>query len=166
MFPTLGAQQRVSPCTWMMVLMSAKREKNKSHMSRAKMSSMRKQDSKDIASDSVELCETDVCCLHIRLVGTKIRLLKMSKIPPDVDVESSTSPAKSESCNSTCLQCSAVFFSHMTILLECTRVVCVRNHTSQAYVTGLPSISFLFVPICSQTINLGSFRCPRDCWFT
>ena len=58
---------------------------------------MRKPASREIISASVELCATEVCLLHIRLIGTNVRLPKMQRIPPDVDFESSRSPAKSES---------------------------------------------------------------------
>ena len=56
-------------------------------------------------SASVELCETEVCFLHIQLTGTNVRLPKMHKTPPDVDFESSRSPAKSESWNNPSLHC-------------------------------------------------------------
>ena len=59
--------------------------------------SMRKPASREITSASVELCETDICFLHIQLIGTSVQLPKMHKSPPDVDFESSRSPAKSES---------------------------------------------------------------------
>ena len=58
---------------------------------------MRKPASREITSTSVELCETEVRFLHIQLVGTDVRLPEMQRIPPDVDFESSRSPAKSES---------------------------------------------------------------------
>ena len=48
----------------------------RSHRSRAEMPSMRKPASKDMTSDSVELCGTAACFLHVQLVGTKVRLLK------------------------------------------------------------------------------------------
>ena len=47
--------------------------------------------------------------MHIELIGTNVWLPKMQRIPPDVDFESSRSPAKSESWNNTNLQCCAVF---------------------------------------------------------
>ena len=53
--------------------------------------------SNEMISDSVELFETEVCFLHIQLIGTNVRLPKMYNVPPDVDFESSRSPAKSES---------------------------------------------------------------------
>ena len=34
-------------------------------------------------SDSVELCETEVCFLPIQLIGTNV---KMHNVPPDVDL--------------------------------------------------------------------------------
>ena len=59
---------------------------------------MPKPASKDLTSDSVELCETVVRFLHIQLVGTNgSTFTKNIKMSPDVDLESSRSPAKSES---------------------------------------------------------------------
>ena len=58
---------------------------------------MRKPASREISSASVELCETDVCCLHIQRIGTNVLLPKMHKSLPDVDLESPRSPAESES---------------------------------------------------------------------
>ena len=65
--------------------------------------------SKEMISDSVELCVTEVCFLHIQLIGTNVWLPKMHNVPPDVDFESSRSPAKSESWYSPNLHCFAVF---------------------------------------------------------
>ena len=72
---------------------------------------MRKPASREITSASVELCETEVCSLHIQLVRTNVRLLKMHKSPAEVDFESSRSPAKSESSNNPNLHCCAVFLT-------------------------------------------------------
>ena len=58
---------------------------------------MRKPASREMISASVELCETEVCFLHVQLFGTNVRLPKMHRIPPDVDFESSRSPACSVS---------------------------------------------------------------------
>ena len=77
--------------------------------SRAGIPSMREPASREITSASVELCDTDVCFLHIQLVGTNVWLPKMHRIPPDVDFESSRSPAKSMSWNSPRMHCCAVF---------------------------------------------------------
>ena len=60
-------------------------------------------------SDSVKLCETEVCFLHIQLIGTNVSLPKTHNFPPDVDYETSRSPAKSESSNNPSLHCLAVF---------------------------------------------------------
>ena len=51
----------------------------KLHESIAVVQSMRKPDCEDITSDSVELCETADCFLHIQHIGTKIRLPTRSK---------------------------------------------------------------------------------------
>ena len=69
----------------------------KSQRVRTEIPSMRKPASREMISVSVELCETAVCFLHIQLVGTNVGLPKMHKTLPDVDFESSRSPAKSES---------------------------------------------------------------------
>ena len=82
---------------------------NKSQKSRAGIPSMRDPASREIISASVEPCETDVCFLHIQLFGTNVWLPSMHKSPPDVDFESSKSPAKSESWNSPNLHCRALF---------------------------------------------------------
>ena len=58
---------------------------------------MRTPASREITSASVEMCETEVCFLHIQLVGTFVRLPKIHRIQPDLDFESSRSSAKSES---------------------------------------------------------------------
>ena len=93
---------------------------------------MRKPASKHITSDSVELCETAVCFLHIHLMGTKVRHLKMHEIPPEVDLGSSRSPGVLKQSQS------ALFgsVSHIAILPDITRVVNVRRQTSQASVTS------------------------------
>ena len=75
--------------------------------------------SKEMISDSDELCETEVCFLHIQLIGTNVWLPKTHNVPPDVDFESSRSPAKSESWNSPSLHCLAVFS---------TRQYCLYSH--------------------------------------
>ena len=49
------------------------------------------------------------CFLHIQLIGTNVWLPKMHNVHPEVDFESSRSPAKSESWNSPNLHCFAVF---------------------------------------------------------
>ena len=76
-----------------------------SQRSSAGQPSIRKPASSDMISDSVELWDTDVCFLHIQLIGTNVRLPKMHKTPLDVDFESSRSPAKSESWNNPNRQC-------------------------------------------------------------
>ena len=57
--------------------------------SRAAIPSMRKPASREKNSASVELCETDVCFLHIQLMGSSVWLPNMYKIHPEVDFESS-----------------------------------------------------------------------------
>ena len=84
-------------------------ETSRSHSSRAGKPSILSPVSREMISDSVELCETAVCFLHIQLIGTNVWLPKMHKVPPEVDFESSRPPAESESWNSPSLHCLAVF---------------------------------------------------------
>ena len=76
---------------------------------RAGIPPMSKPGSREISSASVELCEAEVCFLHIQLVGTNVCLPKMHRIPPDVDFESSRSPASQNLETSPSLHCCAVF---------------------------------------------------------
>ena len=68
-----------------------------SKRSRAGSPSVRSPASNEIISDSAGLWDTVVCALHIQLMGTNVRLPKIHKTLPEVDFESSRSPAKSES---------------------------------------------------------------------
>ena len=68
-----------------------------SQRSRASIPSMRNPASKEMIPDAVELKDTDGCFLHIQLMGTSVRLPLIHKTLPEVDLESSRSPAKSES---------------------------------------------------------------------
>ena len=65
--------------------------------SRAGSPSMRNPASKEMISDSVELWDADGFFLHIQLMETNVRLPNFHKTPREVDLESSRSPAKSES---------------------------------------------------------------------
>ena len=101
----------------------------RSHKSRAGIPSNLNPASKEMISDSVELWETAVCFLHIQLLGTSVWLPKTHNVPPEVDVESSRSPAKSESWNSPNLHCFAVLptwqyclFSHVWWMCNINRL--------------------------------------------
>ena len=65
------------------------------HRSRAGIPSNLNPASKEMISDCVELCETEVCFPNIQMIGTNVWLPKTHNVPPDVDFESSRSPAKS-----------------------------------------------------------------------
>ena len=103
--------------------------------------------SKEMISDSFEMCETEVCFGHIQLIGTNVWLPKMHNVPPDVDFKSSRSPAKSESWNSPNLHCFGSV-SHMTILFVFKCMTNVRDQTTYSFVT-----------------SFGQFR-DRSCEFT
>ena len=91
----------------------------RSHKSSAGIPSIIKPASKEMISDSVELCETEVCLLHIQLIGRNVWLPKMHNVPPEVEFESSRSPAKSESWKSQpALFCNTI---HITTL-------CIYSH--------------------------------------
>ena len=98
------------PCTcWLWFVSPWRTLTIRSHKSSAGIRSILEPASKDMISDSVEMCETEVCFLHIQLIGTNVWLPKIHNVPPEVDFESSRSPAKSESWYSPNLHCLAVF---------------------------------------------------------
>ena len=66
------------------------------HNSRAGSPSNLNSASKEMISDSVELCETALFLAHPNLLEQMYDFQKR-KVPPEVDFESSRSPAKSES---------------------------------------------------------------------
>ena len=53
--------------------------------SRANNPSIRSPASREMTSDFVELCETEVCFLHIQLTGTNVWLPNMHKILSEID---------------------------------------------------------------------------------
>ena len=57
-----------------------------SQRSRASSPSIRSPASNETIFDSVELWDTDVCFLHIQLMGTNARLPNIHKTPPEVDL--------------------------------------------------------------------------------
>ena len=81
----------------------------RAHKSNAGIPSNLTPASKEMISDSVELCETEVCFLRIQPIDTNVWLPKMHNVPPEVDFGSSRSPAQSESWKSPSLHCSALF---------------------------------------------------------
>ena len=120
----------------------------RSHSSRAGNPSSLSPVSSEIISDSVELWETAMFCfLHIQLIGTNVWLPKIHNVPPEVDFESSRSPAKSESWNSPSQHCSAVFptwqhclYSHVWWMYEINRF----KRLSQALVHFVMARTSLF----------------------
>ena len=71
-----------------------KTETIRSHKSRARIPSNLNPASKGMISDSVELCETEVLFLaHSNLSEQMYDFQKMHNVPPEVDFESSRSPA-------------------------------------------------------------------------
>ena len=83
----------------------------RSHKSRAGNPSNLNPASQEMMWDSVELCDTEVCFLHIQLMGTIVWFPKTHNVPPDVDFQSSRSPAKSASWNSPSLYYFAVLLT-------------------------------------------------------
>ena len=81
----------------------------RSHSSRTINPSYLSPVSKEIISDSVELWETDVCFLHIHLIGTNVWLPKVHNAPPEVDFESFKISRKVSPETVPNLHCLAVF---------------------------------------------------------
>ena len=124
----------------------------KSQRVRAEIPSMREPASREITSASEELCETEVCFSHLQLVGTNVWLPKMHRIPPDVDFESSNSPAKSDSWNNPNLHCCAVFPHHN---IACIHMCDEKKRSNAPNVCHkLMSISLPHEQVCSQTIKI------------
>ena len=116
------------PCSWLLWYVFPWRTATiRSHKSSAGKPSNLNPASKEMISDSVELCDTEVSFLHIQLIGTNVWLPKMHNVPPDVDFESSRSPAKSESWNSPNLHFLQCFY--MTLLFVITCVMDVGDQT-------------------------------------
>ena len=88
---------RVSPYFIILMRVSVKNCDDQTHRSSAGIPSILNPASKEMISDSVELCETEICFLHIQLIATNVWLPKMHNVPNDGNFESSRSPAKSES---------------------------------------------------------------------
>ena len=106
----------------------------RSHKSRAGIPSNLNPASKEMISDSVELCETEVCFLHIQLIGTNVcsqnaecsarSRFWILKISSKIGVLKQSQPA---------LFCS---ITHIAILCVFTCVMNVWNQSIQAFVTG------------------------------
>ena len=67
---------------WTLLLVECKTSITMSQRSRASNRSIRNPASRDMTSDSLQLCETEVCFLHIQLTGTNVLLPKKHKTPP------------------------------------------------------------------------------------
>ena len=86
--------------------------------SSAGLSPMKKPVSSEKNQESDELCEADVCFLHIQLIGTNALLPNMHNVPSEINFESSRSPAMSESWNISNLHCCAAFSHDITICIQ------------------------------------------------
>ena len=109
----------------------------RSHKSRAGIPS-------NLFSDSFELCETEVCFLHIQLAGTNVWPPTIHNVTPKKDFESSRSPAKLESWN--CPQ--PALFAVLS-----PQKCCLYAHFSK-----LRSILVLIVQVCSLAIEYQIFQ--------
>ena len=94
-----------------------------STMSQRSRAGSRNAASRETISDSVELCETEVCFLHIQLTRTDV-LLPMRFISSHQGRQQSLSLGTIPVCN-------AVPCSHMTTLSEIVCVMNVRNQPCQ-----------------------------------
>ena len=70
---------------WMLSLLERRASITMSQRSRASNPSLRSPLSREIISDSVQLCETAVCFLHIQLTGTNVLLPEIHKTPREVE---------------------------------------------------------------------------------
>ena len=132
-----------------------------SQRSRAGIPSMRKPASRDRSSASVELCETEVCSLHIQLIGTHVWLSKIHKSPPVVDFW-----VFQVFCKIRILKeyCSALLccVTHLTILPKFTCVMNVDVKTRQTFVTCFLTISCPHEQVCSRTTKYRAYQYEPD----
>ena len=73
------------PCGLSLLFVERSTSITMSQRSRAGSPSIRNPASIEMTSDSVELCENEVCFLRIQLTGTNVWLPKIHRIPPVVD---------------------------------------------------------------------------------
>ena len=100
----------------------------RSHKSRAGIPSDLNPASKEMISVSFELCETEVCFLHIQLIGTNVWLPETHNVPPEVDFWVRKISRKIGVLNSPSLHCFAVLptwqyclYSHVWWIYEINR---------------------------------------------
>ena len=109
---------------------------------RAGIPSMRKPASKEMISASVELCETEVCFLHIQLIGTNVWLPKYTRHLLRL-ISNLQDPLQNQSLE-TILVCIVVpCFPHNNIVWI-TCVMNVRDQARQAFVAKI-------CPFCDRT---------------
>ena len=84
--------------------------------SRANIPSVCNPASRKMISDSVELCDTELCFLRIQLTVKQCSTSEDTQDTPEIDFESSRPPAKSQSRNKHYLQCWAVCCRHDNIV--------------------------------------------------
>ena len=151
---TLSNGARVSPFLITLIRVSVKNATIRSHKSSAGIPSNLNPASKEMISDSVELCETDLCFLHIQLIGTNVWLPKMHNVPPEVDFES---PKISRKIGVLKQSQSALFCSitHIAVLFVFTCVMNVRDQTRQSFVT-------CFGPFSDRSCKL--IHWPQNIW--
>ena len=129
------------------------------------ISSNRRQTSKEITSSSVELRATEVCFLHIQLVGRNVRLPNMNTIPPEVDFEIFKVSSK-VSLGPIPIDNAAPYYPHGNIVCGHLCDEC-RNQTSQAFVTGScpirdHSCQFVYEPKNVKTTNSCQIQAFQD----
>ena len=122
----------------------------KSQRLRARIPSMRKHASREIISAPVELCETEVCFLHIQLIGTNVWLPKMHRIPPDVVFESSKVSCKIRSLETNLVCIVVLCFPHNNIACIHLCDECKR-WTAPNVCHKLLSTVWSHEQVCSQT---------------
>ena len=91
---------------------------------------------------------------HIQLIGTNVQLPKTDNVPPEIDFQSSRSPAKSECWNSRSLHCLAVLSTYQYCLYSQVWLN-VRCQSIQAFVTS-------FGPFCNRLCKF--IHWPENIW--
>ena len=110
-----------------------------SYNSRAAKQSNLNPVSKEKISDSVELCETAVCFLHIQLIGTNKWLPRMHNVPPEVDcwIFKISCEVRVLKQSQSALFCSITKIAILLVLTCMMSIDCASLFTDQR-ISGLP----------------------------
>ena len=117
---------------------------------------MRKPASKETFSDSVELWDTEVCFLHIQLIGTNVRLPKIHRILPRL-IWNLQGLQQSLSLGTIPIDSAVPHYTHGNIVGKHMCDDCKRSNVLRVC-HMLGSILWLLVQVCFQTKECQAYQ--------